>query len=79
MSRPATSHSGDEGAEIEHEEEEDEVAAGMREYTEVLRRKWLTDRGFEAHDVNKPRARFPGDTAAHVAVLYCQMFVLDTK
>jgi hypothetical protein len=76
MSRPATSHSIEEDTEIEQEAEEDEVSAGMREYTEVLRRKWLTDRGFDANEVNQPRARFPCDTAAHVAVWCCRVFLL---
>ena len=70
MSWPVSSGSGDkDAANSPRGGGNGDVAAAMREYTEVLRRKWLTDRGFDAHDVNKPRVRFPGDTAAHVAVL----------
>ena len=68
MSRPVSPGSGGEDN-ADSPRGNSEVAAAMREYAEVLRRKWLTDRGFDAHDVNKPRVRFPGDTAAHVAVL----------
>lgn len=60
----------------ESEDDNPEMATARREFFEVLHRKWLTDHGFNADDVNQPRTRFPCDSPMHVAVFERNLAVI---
>jgi hypothetical protein len=55
-------------AETADSDVDDEQNEAEKEFTEIVRRKWLTERGFDDTNVNSPRARFPCDYPIHVAV-----------
>eukprot|EP00615_Pteridomonas_danica_P001930 CAMPEP_0114351846 /NCGR_PEP_ID=MMETSP0101-20121206/17501_1 /TAXON_ID=38822 ORGANISM="Pteridomonas danica, Strain PT" /NCGR_SAMPLE_ID=MMETSP0101 /ASSEMBLY_ACC=CAM_ASM_000211 /LENGTH=97 /DNA_ID=CAMNT_0001491949 /DNA_START=54 /DNA_END=344 /DNA_ORIENTATION=- len=60
---------------FEDDDDEDDQRA-QREIEELTRLAWLKSHGFDSERINEPRARFPRDTAVHVAVAEANMDML---
>jgi len=58
-------------------DDDDKNQQAQRLIEEMTRITWLKSRNFDSDDVNKPRARFPCDTAVHVAVFEANLDMLE--